>query len=228
MRFRDYLSPFATAAVNAFLKKPQSSILYAVTTLVSAFGRHAEFVPPLVQMLEALSQRTLQVLSEAAAMIAAPDIVTEYFEMMDRGTIRFPQAMLGTPLVDNARECAAAALRSPLEHREALGAVAKFLHGLCHRELNPQLAAGFLKDTAPAGPWGPAQARGQSLWQCVVQALVSKPSFLLEECSYIVLDMAQLLPGETCEWGAAALLPVPEAVLAAQHKEEFMKGLQAA
>ena len=28
--------------------------------------------------------------------------------------------------------------------------------------------------------------------------------------------------------GAAALLPVPEAVLAAQHKEEFMKGLQAA
>ena len=93
MRFRDYLSPFATAAVNAFLKKPQSSILYAVTTLVSAFGRHAEFVPPLVQMLEALSQRTLQVLSEAAAMIAAPDIVTEYFEMMDRGTIRFPQVL---------------------------------------------------------------------------------------------------------------------------------------
>ena len=39
VRFRDFLAPFATAAVNAYLQKPLSCILYAVTTVVSTFGR---------------------------------------------------------------------------------------------------------------------------------------------------------------------------------------------
>ena len=81
MRFRDYLAPFATCAVNAYLKKPLSCILYAVTTVVSAFGKHAEFVQPLTEMMVALSTRTFQEFG-ANDFSNAPDIVTEYFEMM--------------------------------------------------------------------------------------------------------------------------------------------------
>jgi hypothetical protein len=91
LRFRDYLAPFATAAVNSFLKKPLSCILYAVTTVVSAFGRQAEYVPPLCEMLTTLSTRTFQVFSSGEAFSEAPDIVTEYFELLDRANIRFPQ-----------------------------------------------------------------------------------------------------------------------------------------
>jgi transportin-3 len=61
LNFREFLGPFCTVAVNAFLKHPLSCILYAVTTVVSAFGRYPEFVPPLTEMLAALSARTFQV-----------------------------------------------------------------------------------------------------------------------------------------------------------------------
>ena len=60
LRFRDFLGPFATAAVNAYLKKPLSCILYAVTTVVSTFGKQPEFVQPLTAMIVALSTRTYQ------------------------------------------------------------------------------------------------------------------------------------------------------------------------
>lgn len=55
-RFKQYLGQFATACVNTFMAAPLSCILYAVTSLISNFGREAEFVQPLLQMLEGKSQ----------------------------------------------------------------------------------------------------------------------------------------------------------------------------
>ena len=180
LRFRDYLAPFATAAVNAFLKKPLSCILYAVTTVVSAFGRHAEFVQPLCEMLVALSGRTFQVFNTAEAFSNAPDIVTEYFEMMDRANIRFAHLVMTTPLGDNAFNCAVSSLFTNLQQREALQSVVKFLHGLCHREVNRDLVCQFLQ-TPAAGPCGrAAQPRGLSMWQAIFQMLTSKDSHVLE------------------------------------------------
>jgi len=228
LRFRDYLGPFATAAVNAFLKKPLSCILYAVTTVVSAFGRHPEFVQPLTEMIAALSTRTFQVFGSGEAFSNSPDIVTEYFEMLDRANIRFPQVVLTTPLGDNACACAVSSLYTNLEHREALQATLKFIHGLCHRDLSRELVCPFLQAQS-AGPCGRGtQARGLTFWNAIFQTLVSKPSFLLETIASVVHDMAHFLPNESREWATAALQQVPETTLEAKHKEDFMRSLQQA
>ena len=41
----------------------------------------------------------------------SPDIVVEYFEMMDRATMRFPEVVLTTPLGDSASNCAVSSAR---------------------------------------------------------------------------------------------------------------------
>ena len=50
LSFKDFLAPFASAAVNAFIINPLSCVLYAVTTLVSVFGRDPQYAQPLVDM----------------------------------------------------------------------------------------------------------------------------------------------------------------------------------
>ena len=65
--FKDFLGPFATACVNAFLAHPLSCILYAATTLVSIFGRDGQYVQPLVDVCGALGNKTFEILSQGNA-----------------------------------------------------------------------------------------------------------------------------------------------------------------
>jgi hypothetical protein len=44
-------------------------------------------------------------------VLQSPDIVVEYFEMMDRATMRFPEVVLTTPLGDSASNCAVSSAR---------------------------------------------------------------------------------------------------------------------
>lgn len=102
LSFRDFLGPFATMCVNAFIAHPLSCVLYSVTTLVSIFGRESQFVQPMVDMCGALGNKTFEILSKDNAFTQRPDIVTEFYELVGRGLRRFPRNMLSAPFADTA------------------------------------------------------------------------------------------------------------------------------
>jgi hypothetical protein len=113
------------------------------------------------------------------------------------------QVVMTTPLGDNACNCAVSSLYTQLEHRDALHAIIKFLHGLCHRELNADLARAFLQGES-GGPMGQGmQARGLTMWQGIIQAVISKPPFLIEELAYMI-QVRRAGLGRWVGWGGGS------------------------
>mmetsp|Transcript_18678 Transcript_18678/g.44474 ORF Transcript_18678/g.44474 Transcript_18678/m.44474 type:complete len:947 (-) Transcript_18678:116-2956(-) len=237
VRFEVFLAPFATTAVNAFIAHPLSCILYAVTTLVGFFGRMKHMVPPLLQMLEALSGRTLTVLQGNDAFSHAPDIVTEYFELIGRGLRRFPQEVWAGQLVINAFQCALASLYTELAHREALQAVLRFLDLLVLADANDsnteqyqrdrQLAASFLVSQGP-GHGGATLPHGAHMVKALLHAICTKSSVCIEPVSLAMIDLARLLPQQTSEWGSGAMQEIPDTVVFSGAKSAFLRDFQGA
>jgi len=235
LEFKAFLSPFATSAVNAYIKHPLSCILYAVTTVVSFFGKYQEFVGPLSEMLAALSARTFQVFSSGEAFVNSPDIVTEYFEMMERAVRRFPQVVYNSPLGENALSCGVASLYTKLEHREAIRAILSFFenvvlsdankenHELCRADREAAMI--FLVGQGP-GPCGTSpQPRGQSMVQALMYAITTKPSVVVEPVATILYDLGRFMPNQRMEWVMAGIAVVPGNILSQSAKDMFVKDL---
>jgi len=233
LAFRDFLAPFATACVNAFMRHPMSCILYAVTTLVSVFGRDGRYVQPLCDMCEALGNKTFEILSQPNAFTQRPDIVTEFFELVGRGVRRFPRAILSAPFADTTFQCAVASMYTDLAHRESLHSLLTYFDNIASADANEhdqpllaedrQFAAQFILSPGKA----PGETRGGQMCKAMLHALVTKPSVCVEPVAACCLSMKRLLPQQAEAWigeGLQALGPeVPN-----EARRRFMQEMMAA
>ncbi|KAJ1486955.1 armadillo-type protein [Baffinella frigidus] len=230
-RFKHFLGVFASAMVNSFLAHPLSCVLYVVDSIVSLFGKLPEFVQPLLEMLTAMSGRTMQALTSPEAFQQSPDIVQEYFELVGRGLRRFPQALLQAPLGSEAFTCAAQSLYTPLAHREALQAIIIFFHNLVLADANSANGAMHQQDRAAAQAFlsagapsiqGATQPRGKTMVEAVVRALVTKPAAVMEAVALVILDLGELMRPQRDEWLSAALQSIPETEIAGTVRGAFL------
>jgi len=78
------------------------------------------------------------------------------------------QVVLTTPLGDNACNCAVSSLYTNLEHREALQAIVKFLHGLCHRLLPLRTRVAFYRLPTPLTSHFPSPPTSPTCHPCML------------------------------------------------------------
>jgi transportin-3 len=114
--------------VGAYSQQPHSPYLYAGSICVGEFGKDPQHVPPLMKMAQDMAVKTFAVLTTFDDFTAHPDVVEEFFYLIERLIKSCPQAFMASGMVPALLQAAIVGL--PVQQREASRAVLDFVERL--------------------------------------------------------------------------------------------------
>jgi hypothetical protein len=222
--FAPLLSPLLEQLTSIYETHPHSDILYLARYCVSVFCKVEQAKDLLCHAFVLLSKRALHLLADHEAMIGAPDTVEDYFELVCHVMAQLPDRAYVEPLLEFLRQAFACAVRGvKLQHREASGAVCKFVCQL--------LSEGFADPHRPPRPPGclallqeQMQLHGATLVTFLMQSIAGDVPKQRMKNVYMMLEvLLRLYPDPIQQMIKAALQGLPET--RAPTKAEFFEAL---
>jgi len=150
--FKPHLEEFLQLMVDCFQRSSMSPFMYAAGIAVQVFAKkdpahHQQYG----QVVEALCSKVQQILMSMDEFIGNPDIVEDYFIMIDRAIRTMP--LTWVPSTHFPVSIAFAANGVLIEHRQANGSLLIYLEstfktGTKHEQLRPILEASFRENGA--------------------------------------------------------------------------------
>lgn len=177
--FKPFLPQMVDNLLSFYQREPKSSYLYAGNMVLKYFASDEsdEMVALFAKLLRAFAETTFSIFQARATMQSHPDVIEEFFFLMQRSVKCIPQVLVapwssdGTPLLDSVFTCAVLSLE--ISHNDANKAA------LC-----------FLEDTLVQG----LQAGTPSIKLASFETALSQSFFSGEPCGGQRL-MNQLLSG---------------------------------
>ncbi|CAM9816700.1 unnamed protein product [Phaeothamnion confervicola] len=127
-QFTPLLEGLVRLVVEQFARALGSPLLYLSSIVVTDFGREPGYAAPLFEMLQRLSAAAAPCLESLDHLTAHPDVVEEYFYLVERVLSHCPEPLVVSPLLESVLMCGTEGLR--LHHREARKGVLSCLETL--------------------------------------------------------------------------------------------------
>ena len=125
--------------VQSFERTHQSPFLYAASICITEYGPDPAYSKRLYDMVAAMAGTAFSFLRNQEEMTNHPDVVEEFFYLMERFIGHCPEPLITSPLLQSLFQCAAVGMR--LDHPGANKGTLKFVettisYGLSLREQN--------------------------------------------------------------------------------------------
>jgi transportin-3 len=111
------LPPMITQLVGAYSQHPHSPYLYAASICIGEYGKDQQFVGPLMEMSRAMALKTFSVLKTFDDFTAHPDVVEEFFYLIERLIKSCPKPLVESGMLPALVQAAVVGL--PVQQREA-------------------------------------------------------------------------------------------------------------
>jgi len=122
--FAPLLPQLLTSLVNVFKVSPRSCFMYTVSVCVDSFHSYTEVQGLLQSVYTSFVEKTLTLLQDKNSFIEQPEIVEDFFDMVTRFLIRYPEFVMRSPSLIEVWTCGLKGCT--LEHKQSFVAVISF------------------------------------------------------------------------------------------------------
>lgn len=212
--FRPHLEAVAGILVNCYRHKPWSSILWVTATIIGVFGNDALCIQPLLGLIGALTETTMQFL-QANPVGPNSDFVTELFYLHDRAACRFLPELINAPATAMVFNVGIAVLQNTDVKREAVEKCLDFFISVAggddgkvwKREREAESAA------AVAAFFGAGQpCRGQMLLTHGLAVCIDRNLDCSDRVAVFIACLMSKGEGRVAEWLRGGLAALPNEV----------------
>ncbi|XP_070539739.1 transportin-3-like [Ptychodera flava] len=214
------LEPLVTQMVVIYQVHQHSCFLYLGSILVDEYGREQGCVPGLLDMLQALSVPTFQLLQKENGFRDHPDTIDDLYRLAARFLQRCPVSFLQSQVVVPILQCALAA--TSLEHRDANASVMKFFRDLIYSSTGHEDRDDY--EVRKSAVQSAINEHGQQLINNLIVAVVFHlPVYMVPEIGDVIYEMMVFDRPSVCRWLEAALKSLPTETkpgsISATHKQ---------
>lgn len=203
--------------VDCFHATRVSSFLYCASICVSDFGNDAKYTDRLNAMLASLSSTAFSMLQELENFTNHPDIVEEYFYLVERVVNYIPGSLTDRIMVSSLVRCATIGMQ--VDHKGANKGTLKFIASLLSFGLQARGA------TSPAfnAVEHALTENGPMIVRHLIRALSGTLPCYSKEIPDIIWKLNTLCPGFLIQWATEAFAQEPK--IPETFRSEFINSL---
>lgn len=123
--FRPMLHSLMHQLIQSYQRSRQSPYLYAASICVTEYGRDPSQSQPLYDMIANLAETTFGFMRSVEDFGNAPDVMEEFYYLMDRMVNYCPETLMRSPLLETLLQCAAMSIK--VDHPGVSKGTLKFL-----------------------------------------------------------------------------------------------------
>ncbi|KAJ9455393.1 Transportin MOS14 [Diplonema papillatum] len=214
--FLPHLESLINTIVASYQRKPQSSILWLVGTIVNVFGKKPELALPLSSVVNELVGPTLEILSKSDPGVHS-DMIQELFYVMSMCVKNFPKELFASPLAVTFFNVGTACMLNTDVTRDALSEVIQYF-----REITDPYAAPELASSIPAF----LDSRGDALLSAMLFVVVRRDLDNSDYVGDVLINLKATFPHKLMQWVHHGLASLPAEVPAAA-RESCLHSLNA-